>query len=150
MAIKDEIQDQLRNAMRARDDMRKAALRFLTAAIKNAEIDAGRELSDEEVLAVIQKQAKQRRESIEEYRKADRMDLVEKEEAELQVVEAFLPEQASDDDIEQAARQVIEETGASGPRDMGKVMPVLGERFAGRADGRRISGIVRRLLDGER
>ena len=148
MAIKDDIQDQLKTAMRERDDVRRTALRFLTAAIKNAEIEAGHQLSDDEVLAVIQKQAKQRRESIEEYRRAKRDTLVEREQAELDVVMAFLPEQASAEEIEEAARKVIAETGASGPRDVGKVMPVLVRQFAGRADGKAISDTVRHLLGG--
>lgn len=146
MPISDDIRDQLTTAMRERDEVRRTTLRFLTAAIKNAEIDAGHPLSDDEVLAVIQKQAKQRRESIEEYRKADRIDLVDREESELAIVTAFLPKQADPAEIEEAARAVIAETGASGPRDIGKVMPVLVQRFAGRADGGVISETVRRLL----
>lgn len=144
--LKERIQSDLRAAMLARDEPRKAALRMLTAAIKNAEIEAGDELAEGELLVVVQRQVKQRRESIEEFRKGDREDLVEREEAELEAFAGYLPEEASREEIEEAAQATIAETGASGPRDIGKVMPVLIERFQGRADGRAISEIVRGLL----
>lgn len=144
--LKERIQSELADAMRARQEVRKSALRMLIAAVKNAEIEAGHGFSDEEVVGVVQKQAKQRRESIAEFEKANRADLVAQEQGELEVLEAYLPEQATDADIEAAAKKVIEETGASSARDIGKVMPVLVKQFAGRADGRAINEIVRRLL----
>ena len=146
VTLKDQIQADLADAMRHREETRKAALRMLIAAIKNTEIDQGKSLDDDAVVGVIQKQVKQRRESIIEFEKGHRMDLVEKEAAEAKVLEAHLPEQASPEEIEAAVRKVIAETGASGPRDMGKVMPVLTKQFAGRADGRAINEVVRRLL----
>ena len=145
-ALKERIQSDLRAAMLARDEPRKAALRMLTAAIKNAEIEAGDELAEGELLVVLQRQVKQRRESITEFRKGGRNDLVEREEAELEAFAGYLPEEASREEIEEAAQATIAETGASGPRDIGKVMPVLIKRFQGRADGRVISEIVRGLL----
>lgn len=144
--LKERIQSDLRAAMLAKDEPRKAALRMLTAAIKNAEIEAGDELAEGDLLVVVQRQVKQRRESIEEFRKGGRDDLVEREEAELEAFAGYLPEEASREEIEEAAQATIAETGASGPRDIGKVMPVLIKRFQGRADGRVISEIVRGLL----
>ncbi|MBE0608327.1 MAG: GatB/YqeY domain-containing protein [Dehalococcoidia bacterium] len=144
--LKDTIQADLADAMRNREEIRKSALRMLIAAIKNTEIDQGKSLEDDAVIAVIQKQVKQRRESIIEFEKGNRMDLVERERAEETVLQAYLPEQAGPEEIEAAVRKVIAETGASGPRDIGKVMPVLTKQFAGRADGRAINEVVRRLL----
>ncbi len=145
-ALKERIQSDLRAAMLARDEPRKAALRMLTAAIKNAEIEAGDELAEGDLLVVLQRQVKQRRESITEFRKGGRDDLVEREEVELEAFADYLPEEASREEIEEAAQATIAETGASGPRDIGKVMPVLIKRFQGKADGRVISEIVRGLL----
>lgn len=146
--LKEQIQQDLQEAMRAADDAKKSTLRMLTAAVHNAEIDARAELDDQAVISVIQKQAKQRRESIAQFRDGGREDLVQKEEAELAILEAYLPAQATPGEIEQAARAAISETGATGPRDMGKVMPVLTRKFAGRADGRAINEVVSRLLNG--
>jgi uncharacterized protein len=145
-SLPERVQADLAEAMRARDDVRKTALRMLSAAFKNAAIEARGELSDEVALAVIQKQAKQRRESIVEFEKGGRPDLVEKEQAELTVLEAYLPQQVSREEVEAAARKLVSETGASGPRDIGKVMPPLVKQFAGRADGRLINEVVRELL----
>ncbi len=147
-SLKVQVQEDLHAAMRARDETRKSALRMLTAAIKNAEIEARRPLDDDGVVQVIQKQAKQRRESIVEFRKGNREDLVAKEAAELVILEAYLPAQAERSEIEAAARKLVAETGASGPRDIGKVMPPLVKQFAGRADGRVINEVVRGLLGG--
>jgi len=144
--LKERIQAELNDALRAHDDTRKSALRMLTAAIRNAEIEARNEFDDTAVLGVVQRQAKQRRESIVEFRKGGRQDLVDKEEAELAILETYLPRQADRTEIEAAARKVVAETGASGPRDIGRVMPVLVQQFAGRADGRTISEVVRELL----
>ncbi|MBN9493882.1 GatB/YqeY domain-containing protein [bacterium] len=144
--LKEQIQSELADAMRARQEVRKSALRMLIAAIKNTEIEAGHPLDDAGVVAVVQKQAKQRRESIAEFEKGNRPDLVAQEQGELDILEAYLPEQVSEDEIEAAARALIAETGATNARDIGKVMPPLVKQFAGRADGRAINEIVRRLL----
>ena len=144
--LKDTIQANLADAMRNRDEVRKSTLRLLIAAIKNTEIDQGKALDDDAVVTVIQKQVKQRRESIIEFEKGNRPDLVEREAAEAAILQTYLPEQASTEEIEAAARRVIAGTGASGPRDIGKVMPVLTREFAGRADGRAINEIVHSLL----
>jgi uncharacterized protein YqeY len=145
--LKERIQEDLHDAMRAKDETRKTALRMLIAAIRNAEIDARiPALDDPAVTTVIQKQVKQRQDSIFEFGKAGRQDLVDKEAGELKVLEAYLPQQASREEIEAAAQKVVAETGASGPRDIGKVMPVMVKQFAGRADGRIINEVVRGLL----
>ncbi len=144
--LKDQVQADLADAMRNRDEVRKSTLRLLIAAIKNTEIDQGKTLDDDAVVTVIQKQVKQRRESIIEFEKGNRPDLVEREAAEAAILQTYLPEQARPEEIEAAARRVIAETGASGPRDIGKVMPALTREFAGRADGRAINEIVRSLL----
>ena len=145
-ALGDRLQEDLRDAMRAKDEARKSALRLLIAALKNAEIAEGG-LDDDGAAGVLQKEAKLRRESLEEFRQAGREDLAVKEEEALAVLADYLPEEASREDIEAAAKKVIAETGASGPRDIGKVMPVLVKEFAGRADGRAINEVVRGLLN---
>ena len=145
-ALRTRIQSDLHDAMRAKDERRKLALRSLTAAVTNAGIEARKELDDDAIITVVQKQVKQRRESILEFQKGDRQDLVDTEAAEIAILEVYLPEQASREEIESAAAKAIAETGASGPRDIGKVMPGLTKAFAGRADGRLISEIVRALL----
>ncbi len=144
--LRDRIQSDLHAAMLAKDEPRKAALRMLTAAIKNADIEAGSELTEGDLLVVVQRQVKQRRESIEEFRKGGRDDLAEREEAELEAFAGYLPKEADRGEISEAAHLTIKETGASGPRDIGKVMPLLIKQFQGRADGRVISEIVRELL----
>ena len=147
-SLKDRLQADLAEALRAKDEVRKSALRMAMAAIRNAEIEKGGGLDDQEAVAVLQKQVKQRRESIEEFRRGGREDLAAREAAEIAVLEQYLPEAATPEEIEAAARRVIAETGAAGPRDIGRVMPVLIREFAGRADGRQINEIVRRLLSG--
>ena len=144
--LRERIQAELHGAMRANAETRKSTLRMLLAGVKNADIEARAQLDDAGIMAVIQKQAKQRRESIAEFEKAKRTDLVDREAAELVILEEYLPRQATREDVEAAARAVIAEVGAAGPRDLGKVMPVLTRQFAGTADGRLISEIVRALL----
>ncbi len=146
MSLKEQLADDLKDAIRQRDEARKNAIRMSTWAIKNAEVEKGAALSDAAVLALIGREAKQRRESIAEFEKADRQDLVAKEKAELSVLQSYLPAQMSRDEIAQAAREVISEVGAGGPGDKGKVMPVLIGRLAGRAEGREINEVVTELL----
>jgi len=146
MSVKEQIASDLKEAMRERDNVRRDTLRLTLAALHNAEIAAGGELDENGVTDVLAKEAKRRRESIEEFGKAGRQDLVDKEEGELAVISSYLPQQLSREEIAEAARQAIQETGASGPRDLGKVMPVLMGRFRGRADGREVNEVVRELL----
>jgi uncharacterized protein YqeY len=146
MSLKEQLANDLKDAIRQGDEARKNAIRMSTWAIKNAEVDKGAALSDADVLGLLGKQVKQRRESIREFEKADRQDLVAKEQAELTVLQAYLPPQMSREEIAQAAREVIAEVGASGPGDKGKVMPVLIKRLAGRAEGREINEVVTEIL----
>ncbi|MGI8926614.1 MAG: GatB/YqeY domain-containing protein [Tepidiformaceae bacterium] len=146
--LKERIQSELHDALRARDEIRKSTLRMLTAAVHNAEIEVRHPLDDEGVLTVVQKQAKQRRESIAEFARGNRADLVAREEAELAILQTYLPEQAGRDEIQAAARKLIAETGAATERDIGKVMPPLLKQLAGRADGRVVNEVVRSLLGG--
>ncbi len=147
-ALLDTIRSEMTAAMRAGDTQRRDTLRLLIAALDNARIAAGRDLNDEDALAALQREAKQRRESIEEYRKGGRDDLVEAEQAELTIIEAYLPDQLGEDELRAIARELIEERGASGPGDLGAVMGPLMQRVRGRADGRQANAIVRELLSG--
>lgn len=146
MSLKDQLAEDLKDAMRHGDETRKTALRLTIAAIKNAEVAAIKQFEDSEVIGVIAKQAKQRRDSIEAFQKANRQDLVDKEAAELKVLEGYLPAQLSREDIAAEARKVIEEVGAKGPGDKGRVMSALMPRLAGRADGKLVNEAVTELL----
>lgn len=154
MSLREQLASDLKEAMRARDETRKRTLRSVIAAIKQAETQldsAGQRvtLDDEDVLAILAKQAKQRQESIAEYGKAGREDLVAEEQAELEILEEYLPRQLSRDEIEVEARQAIAEVGATGRQDMGKVMRLLMDRLRGRADGKVVNQVVTELLAGQ-
>jgi len=151
MALREQLMEDLKEAMRRQDEARKRAIRSVIAAIRQAEteLDAGGarvSLDDGGILALIGKQVKQRQESIVEYRKGKREDLVAEEEAELAVLQAYLPQQLSRAEIEAEARQVIAEVGARGPREIGAVMKPLMARLRGRADGKLINEVVSELL----
>lgn len=146
MSLKEQLSNDLKDAMRQGDEIRKSTIRMVIAAVKNAEVAAIKQLDDREVLAVIAKQVKQRRESIEEFGKGGRQDLVDKEAAEMRVLQAYLPPAMSREDILEEARKVIAEVGAKGPGDKGRVMSVLMPRLAGRAEGRVINEAVTDLL----
>ena len=137
----------LAEAMKKGDRTRRSVIRLVRAGVVNAEIAQQRPLDDGEVLRVIQKEVREHRDSISEFKKANRLDLVAKVEAELAVLLEYLPQQMSWEEIEAAARQVIEEVGARGPRDKGKVMPKLVAQLRGRAEGREINTVVSELLD---
>ena len=146
MTLLERIESSMRDAMRARDELRTITLRSAMAAAHNRKIELGRDLTDEEMLDVIGKGVKTRRESIEIYRNAGREDRAEPEEAEVAILTEFLPQQLSADEVEALARAAIAETGAATPSDMGKVMGRLAPQIRGRADGRMVSETVRRLL----
>ncbi len=146
MGLKKRLQDDLKQALRDREEIRKTTLRLALAAIKNAEIAQGKELDDEGLIAVLSQQAKQRRESIDQFRKGSRDDLVAQEEAELQILLEYLPTQLSEDEISTRAREVIAEMGATSPAQMGEVMRVLMPQLRGQADGRVVSTIVKQIL----
>lgn len=144
--IVQSIRSEMTSAMKAGDTRRRDIMRFLLASLDNARIEARHELDDSEAVRVLQREAKQRRESAEEYRKGGREDLAAAEQEELEVISGFLPQALGEDELADLARQVIAETGASGPADLGKVMGPLMQRVAGRADGRRANELVRELL----
>ncbi len=144
--LKQKLTDDLKQAMRAGDKVRRSVIRLAMAAIKNAEIARHAALDDTDILGIIAKEARQRQESIEAFRQGNRQDLVAQEEAELAVLKEYLPRQMTREEIIAAARQVIEEVGTQGPGDKGKVMPKLIAQLKGKADGREINAIVTELL----
>jgi uncharacterized protein YqeY len=149
MSLKDKLTEDLKRAIRQGDELSRATLRLVMAAIKNAEIEKRRELEEGELLAVIAKEAKQRRESIAQFEKGGRQDLVDREKAELQILVAYLPEQLSREEIEAQARQIIEEVGATTLAQMGQVMRRLMPLMQGKADGKLVSLVVKGLLAGK-
>ncbi len=149
MNLLEQITEDYKAAMKSGDATRKMTLSGLRAAFKSAEIDArgtDKVVDDETYQAVIEKEAKKRRESIEEFTKANRTDLADKESAELEVLKAYLPEQMTDEELQAMVTQVIAQTGANSPKDMGRVMGVLVPRIQGRADGKLASKLVREAL----
>lgn len=148
MSLRDQLEADLKAALRAGERTRLGSIRLMIASIHNAEIEKGHRLDDEEVIAVLQKQAKRHRESIEEFARGKREDLVAKEQAELAVVESYLPRQLTREELAQLAHRIIEDVGARGPQDMGKVMPRLMAEVRGRVDGRLASQVVQELLAG--
>ena len=144
--LKLRINNDVKTAMRERNKERLSTLRMILAAIKQKEVDDRIELDDGQVLAVVDKMAKQHRDSIEQFRNAGRDDLVAKETAELAIVSEFLPQPLSDTELDQLVEEAIQGSGATGARDMGKVMGILKPRVQGRADMGKISGIVKRKL----
>lgn len=147
MPLFDTVTADIAAAMKAKDPARLSALRMLKAAVMNKSVEKGRDLDDAEVLQVVSSLVKQRRDSIEQFAGAGRTDLVEKETNELTVLQQYLPPQASADEIEAAVAEAIRETGASSPRDMGKVMKAVMPKLAGmHADGRAVNEAVRRKL----
>ena len=146
MSVKDQLNNDLKDAMKSKDKLRTETLRGLKSAIKYAEIEAGTDFGDEDVLAVIGRQAKQRRDSIAEFEKAQRTDLVEKETAELAILEQYLPAQLSEAEIKEKAEVVIAELGVSDMKGMGQVMKSLMVELKGQADGKIVNQVVRELL----
>jgi uncharacterized protein len=148
MELKDRLRNDMADAMRSGDQQRRDLLRMLIAAVKQEEIDSGQPLADAGVQAVLQRQAKQRRESIADARSADRADLVAQEEAELALIEQYLPQMMSRDEIRQLAAQTIADLNATGVKSMGRVMGQLMPRLQGKAEGHVVSDVVRELLSG--
>ncbi len=148
MTLKERIQEDVKSAMRAKDAARLSTLRLLLAALKQKEVDERLELADADVLGVIEKMLKQRRESIAQYEKAARQDLADQEKFEIGVLGAYLPQQMSEAEIAQAVAAAASEAGAAGVKDMGKVMALLKPRLAGRADMGRVSALVKAKLGG--
>ena len=146
MSLQTDIESAMRDAMKARDARRVGTLRLVMAAAHNRQIELGHELTDAEVVEVLDRQVKQRRESVELYRGGGRDDLADVEEAEIVILREFLPEPLTDAEVEQLVRAAIAATGASSPSDMRQVMGALVPQTKGRADGKLVSDLVRRLL----
>lgn len=144
----DRIEQSVVAAMKARDALRTSALRMVKAALKNKAIDKRGPLDDGEALQVLASLAKQRKESIEQFRAGGRNDLATKEEGELAILQEFLPETMGEGEVRAAVAQAVAEAGAAGPKDMGKVMGVLMPRVKGRADGKLVNALVREALGG--
>jgi uncharacterized protein YqeY len=146
MTLKERVLEDMKAAMRAKDQARLSAVRLLLAAMKQKEVDERIELADADVLGIIEKMLKQRRESIAQYEKAARQDLADQEKFEIGVLQAYLPQQMGEAEIAQAIAAAVAESGASGVKDMGKVMALLKPRLAGRADMGKVSALVKAKL----
>lgn len=146
MTLKEQLRQDMADAMRAGDNEKRDTLRLLLAAIKQVEVDGQQSLDDSGVELVLTKQAKQRRESIDDYERAGRADLADLEKAELVVIESYLPQMMSREEIAVAATETIADLGADGPKDTGRVMKSLMPQLKGKADGRLVSEVVRELL----
>jgi len=146
MTLKSQLNESMKDAMRSRDEVRLRTVRMALAAIKQVEVDKRIELDDAAVMSLIQKEVKNRREAIEEAKKANRPDLVEANEAEIEVLQAFLPKAMPAEELRTIVQAAIAETGASSPADMGKVMKTVMPKVAGRAPNDMISAAVRELL----
>jgi uncharacterized protein YqeY len=148
MSLRTQLETDMKAAMKARDTGTRDTLRYLLSALKNAEIDRRSELSEEDGLKLLRSQLKQRHDSIEQFRSGGREDLAEKEEAQVRVIERYLPQQMDDAELEAFVKAGISEAGAASPKDMGKVMGLLTARSEGRVDGKRLSSAVRNALAG--
>ena len=146
MKITEQIRAELTEAMKARDALKTSTLRLVQSALKNEQIAKGHELSDEEAILIIQKGVKQRQDSIEQYTSGNRPDLAAKEQAELDLLERYLPQQLSDLDTEKAIQDVIELVGAESRKDVGRVMKEIMSKYRGQVDGKKVQEILSRLL----
>ncbi|HCI12629.1 MAG: glutamyl-tRNA amidotransferase [Gallionellales bacterium GWA2_60_142] len=146
MSLKQQITDDMKAAMRAKEAARLGAIRLLLAAMKQREVDERIELTDADVVAIIEKMMKQRRDSISQYEAAGRQDLADVEKFEMTVLQAYMPQQLSEDEINAAVAEAVTATGAAGPQDMGKVMGVLKAKLAGRADMGKVSALIKAQL----
>jgi len=146
MSLKDQITEDMKTAMRAKDSERLGTIRLLLAACKQKEVDERVVLDDAMVVAIVDKLIKQRKDSIDAYKKADRTDLADKEESELKVLQTYLPQRMSADEVLVEVKAIVAELGASGPGDMGKVMGVVKTRLAGKAEMSTVSAAVKTAL----
>ena len=146
MSLKQQITEDMKAAMRAKETARLGAIRLLLAAMKQREVDERIELTDADVVAIIEKMLKQRRDSISQFKAANRQDLVDVEEFEVTVLQGYMPQQLSEAEIASAIAEAIAATGAAGPQDMGKVMGVVKPKLAGRADMGKVSGLIKAQL----
>ena len=145
-SLRQKLGDDLKQAMKSGDEVKRSVIRLLMAAITNTEIARQASLEDADILGIVAKEVRQRKESIEAFKQGNRQDLVAREEAELAILEGYLPQQVTREEIVEAARRIIGEVGAEGPGDKGKVMPKIIAQLKGRADGREINEVVTELL----
>ena len=148
MTVKETLDIDLKDAMRQKDAIRRTVIRSLRSEIHNQEIEDHKELDDDGAIRVLAKQAQQRRDSIEAFGQAERDDLVQKEKAELAIILGYLPQQLTPDEVTEIVRGSIEQVGAQGPQDMGKVMGTIMPQVRGRAEGREVNRIVTEMLKG--
>jgi hypothetical protein len=146
MSLEKKLRTDLQTAMRDKDETRKRTLRLALAAIKNRQVEVGGELTDADVAAILQKEAKQRRETLQDLTRAERPAMAVEEQAELEILQEYLPKQFGQAEIAEHARQVIAEVGAQGPQQTGEVMRLLMARLKGQADGKLVNQVVRELL----
>ncbi len=147
MTLKEKLMEDLKSAMRNKEKRRKDTITMLRAAVKQREVDERIELADEDVLAIVGKQVKQKRESIKDFQKAERIDLVEQAEEEIEILMVYLPEQLTEEEIDEIVREAIAVTGAASMRDMGRIMGVVMPKVKGKADGSLISQSAKKLLN---
>lgn len=147
MSLKQQISEDMKNAMRAKDSARLGAIRLLLAAMKQREVDERIELDDAAVVVIVEKLLKQRKDSFSQYQAAGRQDLADQEAFEIGVLGAYMPQQLAGEEVAALVQQAVAETGAAGPRDMGKVMAWLKPKLAGRADMNAVSGLVKAALN---
>ena len=146
MVLKQKVEADTKAALKGRDAEKVSTLRMLSAALKNKEIDKRRQLTDDEVIETIRSLIKQRKDSVEQFAKGGRQDLVDKETAEIAVLEIYLPQQLPLEELEALVREAVAETGAQGAKDMGKVMKAVAAKAAGRADNKLVSELVKKAL----
>ncbi|AXX92756.1 glutamyl-tRNA amidotransferase [Malaciobacter molluscorum LMG 25693] len=146
MSLKEQLKNDLKDAMKAKDLVKRDSIRAINTMIKQIEVDERKELTNEDILKLIQKGIKQREEAAEQYKAASREDLVEKEMQQVEVFKEYLPKQLSDEELEAGMKEIIEQVGAQSMKDMGKVMGVATKKFAGIADGKRINETVKKIL----
>jgi len=147
MSLLGKLNDDLKSAMKASDSLKVSVLRMAKSSIKNREIDTRKELSDEDIIHILTTLAKQRRESIEQFSKGGRQDLAEKETQELAILQSYLPEQMTSEELDRIVLEAIKESSASGTNDIGKVMRIVMPRTKGAADGRLVNQRVKELLE---
>ena len=146
MSLKEKLQEDLKSSMKNKDTVKKSVVTLIRAAIKQHEVDNRVELADDAIIDIISKQLKQRKDSLAEFEKANRDDLVEETKSEIQVLEGYLPQQLSEEELEKIVIETIAEVGATSMKDMGKIMTAIKPKTAGRADGRKINELVKKNL----
>ncbi len=147
MSITERLNNDLKEALRSGDDNRKSVIRLLLAALKNQQIENRAPLDYQQELSVLQREAKRRKESIEEYERLGRSDVAEKERRELEIIQSYLPAEMSEEEIRQIVAQAISTTGAQSPKDLGKVMSIVMPQVRGRADGKVVSNLAKEMLE---